>query len=629
MIKNLIIKIIVVFAVVIASISCSKEEQANIEVSSQMVTVLNDNAGVKITVTSNVEWAASLTSNAGFYISPSKGVPGVTEVLIGASPNTTKEARKSDLVISGGGTSVTVELIQNSLVFSVSPASLLMDSIASTQTISIASNVSWSIKEEGLPKWIKSISPMSGTGDASVRITTLDNPNRFIQEHILDIQYSGTWYSLLLQQKAGANTPPSKATNLSPGDQTSGTSIMPVFKWDASADADGDEVYYTVKLSADGINWSSIDAQKNTSVSMAASYNVLKAYTNYYYKVVADDKYAAGAVESDIVSFTTGDIDAYADGAYTVYQKSTKSNPVKLVFSGDGYLPEHFRFGALFDQNLDEGIEGLFSIEPYKTYREYFSVYKVASYSRETGVSDQTKGIRKNTTFSATLTGGTGIECNYDKVFTYALKIDDIDQEDLYNTSISLIINANVYAGTCISYIDGRSIGMVPVSRASGNGTEFVNIVCHEYGGHGFGRLADEYTTYAAQLPEADKSRLLTWQASNYSLNVSPYENPAKVPWSKFIGMPDYYHVGVYSGAYYYQLGAYKSEFISCMVDNRMYFNTQSRYLIVERIMQVTGEPMTLSGFLAKDVKKVPVFTKSDYEISKFVPLAPPIMRLK
>ncbi|MEG0518516.1 MAG: M64 family metallopeptidase [Bacteroidales bacterium] len=609
--------------------ACSKDTPAEIKLDSTSISIPNDNTAITLAVTSNVDWSSSQSTNVGFIVTPQTGGPGVTSVSISALPNTTNAVKASDLTITGAGVSAVAKLTQQSLIFSISPTTLEMEATASSKKFEIKSNTSWKISSDGWPAWIKSVSPNSGNGDALITLSVNDNPDRILQKYTFKITYGSTWGSILLTQKAAHNDPPSKPNNIKPQANSQKVSIMPLFSWDACTDINKDELKYTVKYSVDGENWNVIDAGKNTSVNMAVTANVLKANTRYFYKVTVDDGYDDGVTESDISTFYTGDADAYADGSYTVYQKSLKSSPIKLVFTGDGYLPQHFKYGELFDKNIDEAIEALFAVEPYKTYREYFSVYKVASYSVETGVSDDVKGIKKNTSFSARLTGGTGITCNADKVFAYALKVGDMVESDLQKTSICLIINANVYAGTCIQYIDGKSIGMVPVTRGSNSMTTFKNVVCHEYGGHGFGRLADEYTNYETQLPESEKNKLLTWQGSHYSLNVSPYPESTKVPWSKFIGLANYDHVGVYSGAYLYKLGAYKSEFISCMVDNRLYYNTQSRYLIVERIHSVAGEQFSLDEFIAKDVQKAPVETKTHYDMSNFVPLAPPILRYK
>ena len=87
-------------------------------------------------------------------------------------------------------------------------------------------------------------------------------------------------------------------------------------------------------------------------------------------------------------------------------------------------------------------------------------------------------------------------------------------EEDLTNTSICVIINENTYAGTCWTVSNGISIAMIPVShpQESYYTIEFPNIVRHEFGGHGFGRLADEYIVYDTTIPNEEKENLLLWQ---------------------------------------------------------------------------------------------------------------------
>lgn len=79
--------------------------------------------------------------------------------------------------------------------------------------------------------------------------------------------------------------------------------------------------------------------------------------------------------------------------------------------------------------------------------------------------------------------------------------------------------------------------------------------------------------------------------------------------------------------------GMWRSEYMSCMIDNREYFNSQSRYLIVKRIMDMCGEEFTFEKFLAKDIEKTdntgyaPTRGRVPFEVAR--PLAPPVIRIK
>ncbi len=614
-------------------ISCSKDEEAWLEVDTLNVSVSNDDNAVAFTVNSNVQWTTSQSGNYTFNVTPSSAASGSTTVSVSAPVNTTASAREAVLTIRGGGVVKNVNLIQPSVTLSIIPDQLEIENSESSKTFLITSNAPWTIVTDNLPEWIKSIQPSSGNGNGEVTVTVYENKNRKEKNrHVLKIRSAGSLTTFAIEQAPALNTPPTAPTGLVPEKGATGVSVLPLFRWNASTDAEEDEISYTVSFSKDQITWTHIPAGMNLSVIANSSSGLLEANTKYYFKVTADDGYNEGTTESEVVTFTTGERDVYGDGDYLVYQKSSKPNPIKLVFTGDGYLAEHFRYGGLFDQDVDEGIEGLFSIEPYKTYRDYFTVYKVAAYSREEGITNKTENVKKNTVFSCVMEGGgaTDISCNTDKVFSYVLKIPGMTSDDLKNNSIAVIINADVYAGTCVMWNDGRSIGMVPVHKSAKRNERFVNLLCHEYGGHGFGRLADEYCYYDDMLPNDQKDYLQTFQKYGYYLNLSVTSDEERVPWKSFMGRQDYAHVGIFTGGFLYRKGVWRSEQISCMDDNRMYFNTQSRYLIYERIMKVAGETPSVEEFIANDVEKtdhtavgIKVLDQVPYD---FKPLARPVM---
>ena len=254
----------------------------------------------------------------------------------------------------------------------------------------------------------------------------------------------------------------------------------------------------------------------------------------------------------------------------------------------------------------------------------------VAVYSQERGATVKTAmsncpAQTKNTAFSATLDGGnsTGTSCNYDKVFSHAMKVPGVDDAALKNTTVYLLINLNVYAGTCMMEYTGRSVSMCPMGKSS-----FVPVVCHEGGGHGFGRLLDEYRYYEAQLPLDQKNSLIQWRREDpyFGYNIDLTGDRNLVHWKEYFNRSGYEAVGLYEGAYLYYQGAWRSEYISCMHDNRFYFDAPSREAIVRRIMRASGSNFNIDSFVKNDkVKKDPT-TKANYVEMDFPPLAPPIM---
>ena len=83
------------------------------------------------------------------------------------------------------------------------------------------------------------------------------------------------------------------------------------------------------------------------------------------------------------------------------------------------------------------------------------------------------------------------------------------------------------------------------------------------------------------------------------SLNLIANKN--NVLWEHFINLEGYPKVGLYEGGSGYLHGIWRSELISCMIDNRFYFNAPSRELIVKRIKSLAGESYSLEEFMSKD----------------------------
>lgn len=616
-------RVIWILAAIISLASCSKEPAKELSFSTQNIEMHADGQAQSIGLNANVQWNIS-ASNAGWLsISPKSG-EGSSTIQFTSQPNISGVERVATVTASTPDdevlkSSVTVKQLPVSLTFS--PEVVKVKSEGEEVSFKVISNTEWeiSISEETARA---TLSQTKGTGDATIKATVTANPNNRIAKIPLKFNYHGIYKTLYLEQEPGPNTTPAKPVFTNPKAGAEGVYTNVTFKWDCS-DADGDTLNYYLYLSTDGNNFTEYGPyiQKRE----AALESNLTPSTTYYAKLKADDL-CGGVSESDIITFKTSHTALYADGEYYLYQKSTKEYPIRLIVTGDGFQKAHYEHGGLFDSKVKEGIEGLFSVEPYKSYREYFSVYVIAAYSTDAGATISSDDKNKNTVFSSVIKGGgsTGIECNYDNVFEWVKKIPDINDSELKKTSILLLINENIYAGTCASWIDGKSIAMVPIEQGSRG---FVNTLVHEYGGHGFGRLADEYINNDTTIPQSEIDALVQWQERGYNWNVSTTSDNTKVPWNMFIGLKDYNHVSVYQGGYYYKYGVWRSEQTSCMIDNRLYFNTISRYSIVKRIMDISCETQTLEEFIVKDVEKRDnTETKAGNNDTNFIPLGKPIL---
>lgn len=318
-------------------------------------------------------------------------------------------------------------------------------------------------------------------------------------------------------------------------------------------------------------------------------------------------------------------VGSYTEGEVRVYEINRPNKPVNMIFLGDGFIQADFTQGGAFDLAVAEAAEAIFNVEPYKTYREYFNIYKVAAFSAQRGATQTDRNIKKNTAFSTTYEGGSGMTTNDNKVFQYVQKVPGIE---LDKTSVILIVNDTRYAGTTMPYSTGRSVAICPMNRSLQLPGGFGHIVVHEAGGHGFGHLADEYTNEVKTPPTADEIKeLKQWFGFGFYRNIDLTNDVNQVKWRDFIGRAGYDAVNVFEGANYHETGVWRPEYISCMDDNMYYFNAPSRAAIVQRLLTIAGESYTLAGFIAKDAVKAPPAVLVTRVTSTLPRLAPPVMK--
>lgn len=620
-----IVATLVVALFALSSSSCKKKPEptpsSSVTLSISNMTLSATGETSSLTITSSDNWSAS---GSGVTVTPSSGKSGSTKVEITVPANTTGKERTFTVTFKAGSKTATLTIKQPASggggtgTITVNPKEIIIGPEANaTGSVDITCSGSWQVKTDNKPDWVTKIEPTSGNGNGKITITTAENTERTSKVWIMSLSSGTNTNSVAISKSAATNHAPSKPTNLAP--KGSGAETMPEFSWTGSTDSDGDEVKYTVQVSEDNTTWKSYSAGTATK---KLSPDELKSNTTYYYKVVATDGYEGGQTESDVVTFTTGTTKSYyADCEYKIYQEASVSGatPIILIYTGDGYTQDLYKYGGQFDQEIDKGIEALFAIEPYKTYRDYFTVYKIAAYSEEAGMSVKSPEKTVNTRFQCTWEGGnsTGISVNRDRVFEVVSNIPGRSTLDLLTWSpISVQINSNEYAGTCTMWAGFGGFGVFTISctpsrhRAGSGYGGFENTLRHEFGGHGFGLLADEYVYYNETIPANAKQNRVAWKS--YSRigaygNITFESDINLCEWAQFVGLPEYVEasISLYPGAVMYSSGVYRSEQISCMVDNRPHFNTQSRWQIYRRIMISAGLTPTLEDFMSRDVEKV------------------------
>jgi hypothetical protein len=187
---------------------------------------------------------------------------------------------------------------------------------------------------------------------------------------------------------------------------------------------------------------------------------------------------------------------------------------------------------------------------------------------------------------SGTLVGG-----NDSSVISYAQKAISDDRMD--DAMLVVIMNREYYAGTCYMYSPsgtsdcgkGLSISYFPLGT---DDSMFAGLIRHETGGHGFAKLADEYSySEMGRIPESDvqsyKEQTQNW---GWWKNVDFTSDTSAVRWSHFINDNRYANegLGAFEGGLTYWSGVWRPTENSIMRYNTGGFNAPSREAIYYRI---------------------------------------------
>ena len=312
----------------------------------------------------------------------------------------------------------------------------------------------------------------------------------------------------------------------------------------------------------------------------------------------------------------------YGEDEWLTLQTATRGNNggINIVILGDGYDAEDIANGDYLT-TMKQQIEYFFGVEPYTTYRDYFNVYTAFPVSTESGVGTLNT-IRYNR-FNTTYTGGVGLKADYDEIFSYALNAPTVNEGNLNQTLIIIVPNSTDYGGITQMWTDGSAIAFCPLS------TDYYpldsrGVIQHEAGGHGFGKLGDEYIYHNAfidvcncmcckHVNEFNQAKANGWY-DNLSLTGKMHE----VPWSHLIFDSRYSDlVDIYEGGFMHSRGVFRSEQNSCMNNNIPYYSTISRESIVKRIKRYAGETYSFEEFVANDKRDAGAVTRSaDIKVS-------------
>lgn len=621
-------------------LSCNDNEEPFFEVSGDEFVLIDGQSVAELVISTDGDWTIS-GSPSWLNLSRYSGRGGATVLITLTNINSSDQDRSCELLVSGSSGTATVAVLNPAIYLRTDKEEYaIYEEQGKSGSILIQSSTDWSIVvPEEIASWC-SFSMESGSGDAEVVIEVKEGIERAIRQSLpLEITYGNDKSLTILLSYYPVNSAPEQPVLTAPADQSTPDVGEIAFGWEPSADADADPVTYRVIFSSAPPTADGELVPEYTMEPDGVSCEVpgtMEIGRTYWWQVEATDPFG-GQTLSEIRSFTmTSGAGYYADGASVLYQEhSNPGNPVNLVFLGDGFVNRDYVYGGTFDQIVEEAVDAFFSVEPFQSFKDYFSIYKIAAYSFENGATFTYENISRKTRFGTVLAGGssTNIKSNYNDIFQ-AVKNIGFTDDALKQTLIILLVNVDKYAGTCYMQSDGKAVAMCAIDKSREDGVK--RLINHEAGGHGFGRLSDEYIVYkrAPSTSETEQRRLWNSYPTNdvnkFYTNVAFRANESEVGWSDFIGLPEYPKAGVFEGAYW-STGAYRCEdTASCMDNNNPYYNVASRYAIYRRIMSTAGEDYSVAHFMTIDRHKyeVPDTPATRTYVENFIPLGEPILKI-
>ena len=258
------------------------------------------------------------------------------------------------------------------------------------------------------------------------------------------------------------------------------------------------------------------------------------------------------------------------DGETITLQTATEGQGIDLVFVGEGFVDKDYEEGGCFNQHMNDAMEQFFAYEPYTSLRNRFNVYAVKAVSPNAEFIEDSRHA---------------IDENISTALQYASKVPTLKEDGPMRVAV---VYKNMSGGrSYCNMFDDNSFVCFSMTGVD-------EVLNHEAGGHGVGRLLDEYVESGNEsltLPEEKKDWLeFNWSTYGWGANVDWRSDATEVKWSHFMNDTRYAEeqTGVYEGSYLYGHGAYRPTENSMMRYNDTPFNAPSREAIYKRVMQET-----------------------------------------
>ena len=337
-----------------------------------------------------------------------------------------------------------------------------------------------------------------------------------------------------------------------------------------------------------GVDWDAFDLPANRQAFLfrtpTSAVTIVDNAGVVVYSTIFDD--SASSMEAFVLDYfgvePDGSTDFSSDGQVKIIQKASEGAGIDVVLIGDAFTDKDITDGT-YDRVMSMACEKFFLEEPYKSFKDCFNVYSVNAVSRHGSY-----GLGMETAFSCKI-NDTAPTCNTSKVAIYAQKA--VSESQLENTVVIVVMNTTERQGSCYLYFSdsndwGSGLSIALVSIGSGEDM-LAQIVSHEANGHGFAKLADEYSYLGyGKMPVEEQLEHQERQKSGWWKNIDFTDDPSAVRWAGFLQDTRYRNegLGVFEGGAYYTGSVWRATERSIMRDLSNGFNAPSREAIYYRI---------------------------------------------
>ena len=193
-------------------------------------------------------------------------------------------------------------------------------------------------------------------------------------------------------------------------------------------------------------------------------------------------RYTHTVIPTDILIRRTGEsgVTPYT----TLQQAADTTKCIHIAFVAEGYTESEM---PTFINDAKEATEAIFAHEPFKSSRSKFNIVAVKAASNESGTSEPSKGVWKDTAL------GSHFDTFYSDRYLTTLNLCTLHDRlaGIPYEHIVILVNTDKYGG-------GGILNSYVLSMT--HNEQFKPVVVHEFG-HSFGGLADEYAYDFEQIP--------------------------------------------------------------------------------------------------------------------------------